>query len=303
MEDREFCRESSAACGESLVATAATDVSVWLLLEVREPWAAKAVEALSLPPEVKTLLSRWLAEHPQCRPQLLRQPRRDSGPLTAYIVHTGGEQPTTLRFELEDLAELPVLAFPETVAALERGEVPPHATRSEVPLVLVCTHAKRDACCAKWGQPVYQRAAAETGVEVWQTSHLGGHRFAATLAVLPSGLCYGRVEPHEVPELVASVREDRVWRLDRLRGRCSFGRAAMAAEHYLRAHTGQLEGRCEVLDVDETVNEEPRVTLRLHGITYRLALSLRPLEHHVIPSCGKPPEPVANVELRALTRD
>lgn len=65
---------------------------------------------------------------------------------------------------------------------------------------MVCTHGKRDRCCARAGLPTYaalKEQAADDGCKVWQTSHLGGHRFAATLVVLPSGVMYGRVPPQE----------------------------------------------------------------------------------------------------------
>ena len=50
---------------------------------------------------------------------------------------------------------------------------------------LVCTNGKRDACCARDGLPVARALAALRPDEAWECSHLGGHRFAANVALAP----------------------------------------------------------------------------------------------------------------------
>jgi hypothetical protein len=59
--------------------------------------------------------------------------------------------------------------------------------------VLVCGHGRRDACCGRLGAGLATRLAAATppeSVHYWRTSHLGGHRFAATFVVLPEGTAW-----------------------------------------------------------------------------------------------------------------
>ncbi|HEU5385864.1 MAG TPA: sucrase ferredoxin [Streptosporangiaceae bacterium] len=53
-------------------------------------------------------------------------------------------------------------------------------------MALVCTNGKRDRCCAVRGRPVAAAIADATGWDTWESSHLGGHRFAAT-ALLSCG--------------------------------------------------------------------------------------------------------------------
>ena len=63
------------------------------------------------------------------------------------------------------------------------------------PLVLVCGHGRRDACCARLGRPLYDALLPELAAEsLWLSSHQGGHRFAPNLLWLPDGLLFGRVE-------------------------------------------------------------------------------------------------------------
>jgi hypothetical protein len=58
-------------------------------------------------------------------------------------------------------------------------------------VALVCTNGKRDQCCAVRGRPVAAALAAGTDWDTWECSHLGGHRFAATMLLLPAGDMFG----------------------------------------------------------------------------------------------------------------
>ena len=76
-------------------------------------------------------------------------------------------------------------------------------------MVLVCTHGTRDACCAVRGRPIVATLARALPEEVWECTHLGGHRFAGTLLSLPDGACFGRLEPATAVEVVTSHRAGR----------------------------------------------------------------------------------------------
>ncbi|MGB3328392.1 MAG: sucrase ferredoxin [Thermomicrobiales bacterium] len=68
--------------------------------------------------------------------------------------------------------------------------------------LFTCTHGAIDACCAKFGYPVFRElkrlaADAETDTRVWRCTHFGGHRFAPTVLEMPSGRYWGRLTgPH-----------------------------------------------------------------------------------------------------------
>src|SRR5918997_2917914 len=74
--------------------------------------------------------------------------------------------------------------------------------------LLVCTHGSHDACCGKFGYPVYESlrngngGAWEKQLGVWRTSHIGGHRFAPTLIDFPEGRYWGHLEPEALEKLV-----------------------------------------------------------------------------------------------------
>jgi hypothetical protein len=109
-------------------------------------------------------------------------------------------------------------------------------TLQREPLLLCCTHSTRDPCCARRGIPLH-RALSATGAETWHASHLGGHRFAATMAALPLGAWLGRVPAAAAGDVVALLRDGRL-PLDHLRGRAGLPAAAQAAEAALRRRLG-----------------------------------------------------------------
>lgn len=105
------------------------------------------------------------------------------------------------------------------------------------PLVAVCAHGKHDQCCAVRGRSAANAIAARYPEITWECSHLGGDRFAATMLILPEGLCYGRVDSTDPAELVRLYLEGR---LDNefLRGRTSLPHAVQAAQHFAREAYG-----------------------------------------------------------------
>ena len=107
----------------------------------------------------------------------------------------------------------------------------PGARRVSAPQYLVCTNGQRDLCCARFGLPVYNRLREMVAERVWQVSHLGGHRFAPNVLVLPDGLLYGRVNPDGLAGFVAAVEGGAV-DFGRLRGRSCYPKHVQAAEAF-----------------------------------------------------------------------
>jgi hypothetical protein len=292
--DPGFCRLLSAEFHEPIVASAACDTWFWFVLEYGGPWAAKAYDDAVLPQTVRGAIDGWVARIPGARVQLIR--RRNTAPDGEVHVFLGWSRPehhAVRRFrlpEIGDVASLDVLGF---VAAMARGDEPDMGEVPEHPVVLVCTNGRRDRCCAKWGVPVYRELSGRDDVDVWQTTHLGGHRFAATLLTLPEGLCHGRVDPEDIDALVQSLHAGTIHRLDRFRGRTSLSAPGQAAEHFFR----ERHGRMRVDDVrDVAVQSAPEgwlVRLRDDAdVEHRIVVARQTLPHSAPPSCGKTPEPI-----------
>ncbi|CAB0588101.1 sucrase ferredoxin [Corynebacterium diphtheriae] len=68
------------------------------------------------------------------------------------------------------------------------------AEQEAQPIILVCTHAKRDACCAIKGRPMAQALTEEfPDSPVWECSHTKGHRFAPSMVLMPWGYTWGQL--------------------------------------------------------------------------------------------------------------
>jgi len=178
----------------------------------------------------------------------------------------------------------------------------PLGTRSTTATFLVCTHGRRDACCAQRGWPVAAALTAAFPDDVWQCSHVGGDRFAANVVALPHGLYYGRVTPDDAVELARTHLDGRV-ELERLRGRSSFTSAIQAAQHFAR-----LEHELDAIDVlrplglERTPDES--VDVRLAHPPGELAVVVRAHVSEPIPrlTCNAlEPTSVRTWELRSIT--
>ena len=125
-----------------------------------------------------------------------------AGPYGRRQVWFGTSKPGAERFfqlEVDHLEDLRDFDFAAALAG-DRGTP---GVPLDHPLLVVCTHGKRDRCCAKNGRPLYDALRRETDSDwVWQSTHVGGDRFAGNVVVLPQALYYGRVEPDDAGGLL-----------------------------------------------------------------------------------------------------
>ncbi|MGI8332169.1 sucrase ferredoxin [Actinomadura scrupuli] len=216
------------------LATATTKARGWLLLEHPGPWGER-IEKMDLPAPMASAVAE--AGRAGVRPQLIRRAgrRRVTPPLQVYTGWSQGSDVWVEGRELHDPAELAGL----DLAAVAAGVRPGFGEPVTGPLLLVCTHGRRNACCARTGAPLARELHARFGDLVWETTHLGGDRYAANLACLPHGLYYGNLGGAEAIHAVESYLRGEV-ALERLRGRAGLPEPAQALEHHVRERTGLL---------------------------------------------------------------
>jgi hypothetical protein len=271
----EACSVLAERLGEDLAGTA-PKARRFLLLEQPGPWTGRNAVTHS---DLDVGLARELlafADEAGLKMHLIRRGSRRTA-LERRSCFVGG--PTLRRFELRDPAELLTLD-------LEAGE-------AAGPLYLVCTHGKRDPCCARRGRPLARAMRAARPDETWEIGHIGGHRFAATFLAFPYGLCFGRVPAARGPEIVAALEAGEIV-LEHFRGRAGDPPVVQAADVLVRRRLG-LRGLHDV--VVEGVDGDT-VTLRTPGGVQRVVMVRREAEPRPI-SCGDEPEPVPAFELAA----
>ena len=209
------------------MAGSATQVTRWLLVEDRGLWGHDAVRdlmgseatAAAKAAGMKLLLVR----------QREGDPAADASRRVMLADASSGEMATRT---VADLSQL-------SVAAVAAQPVASFGDPLAGPLFLVCTNGKRDACCALRGRVLMAAMAERHPDRTWESTHLGGHRFAGNLVCLPDGLLYGRVSPADGPRLADAYLDGR---LDPalLRGRASWPAPAQVAEALTHRRLGLL---------------------------------------------------------------
>jgi (2Fe-2S) ferredoxin len=201
-----------------------------LLLEHPGPWPVDAVAGAGIDPAVLMGLQD-AAARVSGRILLIRRPGRINrmaarrwivaGPNLGWVAGPWTED--------RDLS-----AAAEALAA-----DPAHAGGISEPIMLVCAHGVHDACCAIRGRPVASALAAEWPGQVWESSHVGGDRFAPNVVVLPDGFYYGNLDAKSA---VHTVRQHLAGAVEAgpLRGMARFPPPVQAAVVAAYARLGQL---------------------------------------------------------------
>lgn len=190
---------------DSFHGSAPEAAKAWLLIGHPGPWPAFDLP-LDLPRNLAEYSARALAHG--VRTQLIRrtdrrgrsaQGGRPRPEEPAAVILAGGPAESRWMVRVEPDA-LPELLRTDPARYLEPS--PPVSGAKETTALLVCTHGRREVCCAQYGGPVARALAAEYGPLVWETTHVGGDEFAANLVILPSGLYFGRLDPKEAVDVV-----------------------------------------------------------------------------------------------------
>ncbi|MFV0257958.1 MAG: sucrase ferredoxin [Acidimicrobiales bacterium] len=235
-DDRYRCSDAARDRHEPLFATGSI-VSAWLLVEVTGAWGHTAAHDSALGAHVP---AGWLDSMKARRIRVVcirSHARRGEAGVTLFTCSSrrpGGPIHRLWRRTVPSLAEVAAAAD-----ELTAGEEPsPPWTPLDQPIFLVCTNGRHDQCCANRGRPLVRVLRDSAWADrVWESSHVGGDRFAPNLVALPDSVYFGRVEPDDGAAVLAAFDGGRLT-LDRFRGRTAFSLAEQAVEHFVRAHTG-----------------------------------------------------------------
>jgi hypothetical protein len=289
---RQPCSDQSLARNDPMYGTASAG-STWMLLELAGGWGPSAFvqSPSSIDPQLGRAIVRRVEAARMRIAAIRRHGRRAETPRWRWFVaHSavGGE--ALYAGEVGDPREFLELALDGT-----DGEF------SSDPVVAICTHGKHDQCCAVRGRSACNAIAAGYPEFTWECSHLGGDRFAATMLILPVGLCYGRVDSAEPADLVRLYLEGR---LDNryLRGRTSLPHAVQAAQYFVREAYG--DDRIDALHPVHVERGEHQIRVVLNGGSRPIEVRLKEeLTDPLLSAChAKVPGPVRVFVLEQITR-
>lgn len=238
-------RCSSEASSEPLAGTAPL-AEGWLLIRSDGAWGSHAVSQVVSPE-----LEQW-ASQLSYKIILVRQhtSRKISSGIRFWISR-GTDQ--LLSGQMASLAEIPDVE---------------QATPAQ-PMLVICTNGARDQCCALLGlnlRKSLDMELSETEREsVWESTHIGGHRFAPTCLYLPGNLVLGRLT---VAAAVGLVRHGEI-PLDNIRGRSHLTQCHQVIERHvadywsivwdeqsapcpetMHTHQGRLHGQPQIFQIE-----------------------------------------------------
>jgi hypothetical protein len=221
-------------------ASAPEAARAWLLIEHPGPWPAEVTDA-EMPGRLRTAITA--AEALGIRVQFIRRPGRRTAwspdsPRMVIACWTAGDAPWLRRGMVTVTAGLE-LGTELGLDALAAGRQPTFGGPATDPVYLVCVNGRRDVCCARFGVPLAQALAARHPGHVWETTHVGGHRFAPNLVLLPHGLYYGPVGTEEATAAIDAYTRGAIVP-DRYRGRAGQPREDQVAEHRRLTEAGSL---------------------------------------------------------------
>jgi hypothetical protein len=279
------CAGIAARLGEPLPGTA-PHVLGWVLIEHDGPWDAEAPWSL-LDPVIADALEARCAHAGVRTLAVRRTARRQRGdPRVCHLVSSRPERPWIARLDLAETKDL----LDVDLDGIAAGVMPAGAQPEDGPLFAVCAHGRRDACCAGAGQQIRRTLDAADPGPVRETTHLGGHRFAGNLLVLPDGILYGRVDDAAALTIADATRRGRIV-TPLLRGRTSLPQAAQAAEWFVRRRTGHAD--LDAVSVGAVGQDDGRglwrVDLRVGRQRLRVEVAHRPTGCQRMTLCGGPP--------------
>ena len=267
MTDR--CSLTTRAAGIPL-AGSAPQAPAWLVVEQRIPWAARALQSQRLDPDLRHLLTDVSAT-------VLFARRHDaSGPERYWYSSADGTLPLVSGYvsELVDViaAGAPLSALPSTLP----GD----------PVLFVCANAQRDVCCAIESKPLLAQLSQR--LDVWQCTHIGGHRFAPTALLLPTAMVYGRLTAETAVLALDAARRGEIVTHE-ARGSSWLNPLEQVADVHVRHRFNvrrPLELAFETLDADMNT---PQVAVRhIDGRSWCVLMQRR-RSAPVLEACGRDP--------------
>jgi hypothetical protein len=257
----------------------------WVALEQPGPWGAKAATQSHLDPELGQALDAWCTERGG-RLVLIRRPGHHADLTTTATMLVGGGSPAqgwlgSISLEAADHA-------PAVLSNLDLDACHVPAPLHEHPAtLLVCTNGRRDACCAMRGRPLGAALAAEFPGQVWETSHLNGHRFAPTALLLPSAQLLGRLDVEAARTALGQATQGKLATIGvgYERGRTALAQQAQVADIWAR-------DRWQISDptLMQVSTHEDEITITAGQHTARVRVSRHEAGDYPA-SCGKAPVP------------
>lgn len=226
-----------------------------------------------------------------------------------YIAATNQARPRMYHTELRDYAELLELDL-ESVGDGMTPRIGGREMDEINELYTVCANGRHDPCCALHGTPVYQALVENAGAEaVWQTTHIGGHRLAATMIAFPQGIVYGHLDAADAEAVIMNHRAGFLL-THKYRGRGAYAGHALdgdthqavgAAEGFIRENARvYADDALRLTEVTALAESRWRVSFQNGGSEAMAAEVSMTMSPPLPTSCGDPAKPMPQHLVRMI---
>lgn len=213
---RIFCTDLAIERGEPQEGTGSAANRYFFIKWPRGKWRRPRAETADLGPDMPATITRWLGD----------------GRHIGFVDGAFGENmqvfafPEGLTRTIKDVDEL------RQVLDAWGGGDSIDGTPIGPEVILCCTDAKTDACCARYGFSVFKTLAATADPSrfaVFQCTHIGGCHLAPSIMVMSSKDRYGRLQPEQVGDFLAKLSAGERY-LPCFKGSAALSAAAQVAE-------------------------------------------------------------------------
>ena len=205
--NKNLCSNYSININESPIGSA-SNFDKYLLIGVPTPWKSEITESEKFPKKIKSLLEKNsnLLETTKIL-GFNTEDRYDDINKTHIILFakTKGNFEKFEKFEfLSDQKNLEKL-----ILHLLNSNYKNHSSKinqnNNSRDLLICIHGARDTCCASIGYPIYEKILSSqqsSKINVFQVSHIGGHRFAPNIIDMPDGRNWVKISKDSIDEFI-----------------------------------------------------------------------------------------------------
>ena len=208
MTQNTYCTQITERSGELLAGTAPSADHFVFITWPKKYWGYEALESKGgFPQGLKAWMKNQSITEKKVTIRLISKPKLDSEKVDMLLFP---ENKSFLNVSPEDIQGL-----------LESHFLGESTNKYQlVPLkedhIFVCAHGRHDKCCAKFGQEIADQMKEyvqknEIPVQIWQSSHLGGHRFTQTLIDFPSGKAYGHLKTKDIADFFKCKASSRTY--------------------------------------------------------------------------------------------
>ncbi|BAT52563.1 hypothetical protein NOS3756_15030 [Nostoc sp. NIES-3756] len=194
-----FCTDNTRQIGEDIIGSA-TDYQTYILVECPQPWLANAFSSRWVPNNLQVLVEEVAKAKLPVRFLLIANDFTHKADYTTLLIYQKQEGLSRgyikHEFKLSQIEQVADIAKKWLQGEKPNSEIATNITRD----ILVCTHGSYDKCCARYGNSFYFHANNNISqlelknIRIWQSTHIGGHRFAPTAIDLPEGRYYGLLD-------------------------------------------------------------------------------------------------------------